>query len=438
MPATTGGLNTTQESLFYVGAGKEAAWGTAVAPTWFWRWLDGTDANPEAKFAEEREGDGSPHISLVYKTQQYWMIKIVEYLRPITAGYALQALLGSGSDSFAAGTSTTLSAAVVAGATSFQSAASLGNAGTGYVNFTPGYASAVYEVLNVNLASRTGVGPYTYNLVAGQTFANAHANGDTVSLGQVHTLTRQSGQYDAYAIELGFGASAYGVARAIRVRDCVCVELKLTSEANKPVKLEHTWYGAPGALQAALSAVTLEGTSVKGAAGGPLSHDEAQTTWSLDGSTAGTTNAATVRRLELTLKNSTSPEELQSEGLYSPYYMPGNFDVTARVDVFFQNYQQYYETYYGATSPATAATDSYLTGFGSLGCTWAPANIAGATDGLNSLALSLPNVAYTAAKLTPKLSRKPLVQAIQMRAVKSVAQPAPATFTLTNSWPNQY
>src|SRR5258707_14240622 len=129
MPATTGGLNTVRNNLFYMGAGKEAVWNTPVPPTWFWRWLDGSDANPDAKFSEEREGDTSPHISLMFKTSQIWAVKVVEYVRPISVGYALQALLGAGSDAFVAGAASTFNAPVVAGANTFTTVASIGNVG---------------------------------------------------------------------------------------------------------------------------------------------------------------------------------------------------------------------------------------------------------------------------------------------------------------------
>ena len=440
MPATTGGLNTTRNNLFYMGAGKESAWGTAVTPTWFWRWLDGSDANPDAKFSEEREGDTSPHVSLMFKTSQIWAIKVVEYVRPISVGYALQALLGSGSDSFAAGLASTLSSPVIAGASTFITVANIGNVGASVpINFSPAYAGLVYETQLVNLAGRTGTGPYTYALAGAGTFQYAHPGSDPVTAAQVHTFTRQVGGFDAYSIEVAFGSSSFGLAKAFRIRDCVCMEVMLDSSApNKAVKLEHTWYGAPAAIQASLTAITQEGTNIVGAAGGPLTHASALSTWSIDGSTSGTTNAATIKTFKLTLKNTLTPEELQTEGLYPPYYMPGNFDITGDLTVIFQNYNQYLETYYGSTSATTGATDSIITGFGALAATWAPANIAGNTDPLNSLALSLPNVGYKAAKLTPKLDGKPLEQPIQVRAVKSPSQLTPVTLTLTNSWPSAY
>lgn len=442
MPATTGGLATTRENLFYLGWTKQAAWGTPLAPTFNWRWLDGSDANPEAKFAEEREGDTSPHISLMYKTSQVWGIKVVEYVRPITIGCALEALLGSGSDTYTAPTqATTLNAGVTAGASTFTTVGSIGNTSTGYFNFTPGFASAVYEVLNVNLASRTGSGPYTYTLVAGYTFAYAHNSADVVNNASTHVFTRQTGPFDAYTIETAFGSSSYGVFDVFRIQDCVCTDLTLESAApNKAIKATHTWYGAPATIKSALSAISQEGTSIVGSAGGPLTH--AMGAWTVDGSNAATTNAATIKSFKLQLKNSTGPDELLTEGIYAPYYMPGNFDITGDMQVAFQNYAQYLETYFGSRTAAAGALDAPLVGYGSFLATWAASNLPNPStlvpDGLNSLAVNMPNVGYKAAKLTPKLDGKPLMQDIQFRAVKSVANPTPITLTLSNSQNSQY
>jgi hypothetical protein len=420
----TGGMTPIRQNLFYIGWGKQSAWGAAVPPTSFWRWLDGSEANPEAKFATEREGDTSPYMSLIYKSGQYWTVKVVEYLRPITAGCAFQALLGSGSDTYTApAKSSTLAAAVVAGATTFQSTGDLGNSSTLAINFTPGVASATYEVQTVNLASRTGTGPYTYTLAAGATFKNAHNSGDTITSASTHVFARTSYSYDPYSIEFAFGDGTHAPYQAIRLRDTVCVDLKLTSVAGKPVRLEHTWYGAASILQSALATVVLEGTTVVGAAGGPLTHFMAGSSWQVDN--AGTGNAGSIKQFDLTLKNTSAPDEFQSEGISPAYFAPANFDITGQLQVIFQNYQQYYETYYGAASPAANAVDSYLVGYGQAAVTWTG-------DGVNSLQASLPSLAYTAAKLTPKLDAKPLMQSIAFSGIKSGAT-APLSLVLSNS-----
>lgn len=423
---TTGGLTPIRENLFYIGAAKQAAWNTPVAPTWWWLWLDGTDANPKATMQKERQGDTQPYMALIYKKGQYWEVKVVENARPQSIGYALQAVLGSGSDAYTGPTkNTTLSAAVAAGATSFSSTADLGNVGTLYVNFTPGYSSANYEVLNVNLVSRTGTGPYTYNLVAGQNFKFAHLITDPITTASTHVLTRQPLAYDAYSIDLGFGSTAGGLAKWFRLQDAICYQVKLTHQKGMPLKLEHDWYGSLAAIDAAGPTPVYEGQNVIGNAAGPLMWWMAQNNWLLD--TLATGNAVTIEKAELTIKNSTAADDFQTEGLSPVYFIPGNVDIDGTADVVFQSYNQYLELFYGSAAAAAGATDSYITGQGALSTTWQ-------ADGVNSLALALPSIAYTGGPLTPKLDAKPLHQALAFSAYNpSVGAPAPLRFTLSNS-----
>ena len=428
MPPTTGGRTPIAENLFYLGYAKQAQWGTAVAPTQFVRWQDGTDVNADPKIAKEREGDSSPYITLIYKSGQYWAIKIVQYVRPIGVGSSLQALLGSGSDTYTApAQSTTLAAAVAAGATAIEVAAALGNTGTLAVNLTPGYSSAIYEVVTLDLTTESGTGPYTYTLANGTKTRNAHLLGDAVTSASTHVFTRQS-RYDAYSLEYAFGDGVNQPFQAIRLRDSVCTDITLTSAAGKPLKLEETWLAADSALEAALASVVLEGSDVVGAAGGPLMHSQAQSQWLVDGASTG--NAAMVKQFKLTLKNSTTWDEFQAESIFTDYFIPGTFDVDGQADVIFQSYEQYMETYYGSSSPAPNATDSYLTGYGSIATTWIG-------DVVNSLGISLPNVAYTAAKMTPKRDSKPLMQSIVFSGAK-LGSTIPFTATLNNSQNSQY
>jgi hypothetical protein len=424
-----GGIAATRENLYYLGWGKESTWNTPIAPTNYWRWLDGTDANPERKVNKEREGDTGPFINLVYVSEQHWVVKVVEYVRPITVGCVLQALLGTGSDAYTAPTkSTTLAASIVAGATSFQSTADLGNTGTLALNFTPGYASAAYEVQTANLTTRSGAGPYTYSLAGSGKFTNAHANGDALTSAATHVFTRQQTTYDPYSIEAAFSQSGFG--KAFRIQDCVCVALKITMETGKLVRLEHDWYGSLATIQAALQTPSFEGSSVIGQPGSPLHYFMAGSSWSVDGSTSGA--AAVIKKLEISLKNSTTAEDFQTEGLSPTYFIPGNFDIDATMDVIFTTYQQYLETYFGSPTATTGATDNYIQGYGQASVTFTG-------DAVNSLALSLPNVAYTAAKLNPpKLDGKPLMQAVAFSAQKTAANPTPFTATLTNSQASVY
>lgn len=426
MPATTGGPNVLAENIYYLGWAKQSVWGTAVAPTVFSHWLDGTTAEPNLTQKTEREGDTGPFITLAYKQRQMWQIQIVEYIRPITVGYILQALLGTGSDTFTAPTaSSTLSSPIVAGTNTFSVAASIGTTSTGFFNFTPGYSSANYEVQNVNLGSKTGAGPFTYTLQSG-TFQNAHSSSDVVSSASSHVFTRQNSTYDAYAFEIGRGNIAtFG--DVFRITNCVCTQVKMTSAVGMPVKLESTWVGSFSAIMAAATSVSLEGNGVVGQPGSPLVHFMAGSSWNVDGGGAGVGLGGGIKQLVLTLKNSTKPEDMQSELIYSPYFIPGVFDIDAQLTAIFESYSQYKNTYYGSASATTGATDSYLMGYGSLGVTWTG-------DGVNSLALSLPNVAYTAAKIAPPKRDGTIVnQPITVSAQKTLAFPTPITLTLLNS-----
>lgn len=432
---TAGGLTPIPGYAFYCGYIKQTNWGVSVAPTgtnaWFSRWQDGTSADPTTQMAKEMEGDAQPFVNLIYKKGQYWLIKVVEYARPITVGRILQACLRSGSDTYTAPTkSGTLSAAVTKGDTSFSTALDLGNVGTLNLSVTPGYSSTTYEVVAVDCTTKTGVGPFTYSLISGGKFKNAHLLGDTISTQAIHTLTPQAGPYDAFTSEIGYGSAVWTPAQAIRLTDSVCTEVVVTSQTGMPLKVEHTWFGAASALEAALSTVTLEGSDVIGAAGGPLVHSQAGSSWTIDG--ASTHNAATVKQTKITMKNSTNWQEFQTEGITPAYFTPDSFEVEADITSIFQSYDQYFEMYYGSKAATTGATDSYLTGQGSFAVTWAG-------DAINSLGVSIPNAAYTAdIKLPPKRDNKPINQAVHLTGYRMVGGAAPITWTLTNSLAAQY
>lgn len=417
-------ITPTRHNLFYIGWSKQSSFGTPVAPTQFWRWLDSTQAQPDMKLAEEREGDTSPWVSLVYKTQQYYMFKIVEYVRPITAGCALQALLGTGSDTYTAPTvNTTLAASALAGATTIQLTADQGNTGTKVLNLTPGYANSAYEVVTIDCTTRTTPN-YTYTLASGATLKNAHTNGDAVTSVSTHAFTRQLLTYDPYTIEFAFSQASYG--KAFRITDCVCVDLNITHEAKKPLKFEHTWYGSLMALPGSLLTPSYEGTSVIGNAGSPFTWWMANGNWKIDNLTTG--NATSITKQTLQIKNTTTPDDLQSEAVTIPYWLPGNIDVSGTVDFHFQNYNQYQEVYYGTTG---GTADSNLVGTGQLSTTWT-------ADGVNGFTESLPYINYKSGPLQPKLDGKPLVMSLAFAPSRNPTNTTPMTLTLTNSQASVY
>lgn len=420
----TGGLNVFRENAVYVAGGKESAWGAGVPATWGWYWLDGSDANPETKLSSEREGDTSPFKALVWKTEQHEVIKIVEYVHPILAGYALQALCGTGSDTYTAPTvNTTLAAPIVAGATSCQVAANLGNVGTQVCIFEPGYTSATWEIATLDLTTKTGTGPYTYTLAASATFQKGHSNAGVVQSASNHVFTRK-GAYDPYSIEIGWNTDGGTLQKAIRYIDCTCVDLKITSEKGKKLKFEHTWYATAFQELGTFTVPPYETNK-------PMTHYDANGLWQLNA--AATLNALTIDKFEVDFKNSTAAEDCQSEGLQPVYFIPGNCDITGSYEVLFNDWSQYNLAYAGGRTVATGKGDSVIVGTEAILALWQP-------DLLNSLQVSLPNVFYSAAKLTPRLDAKPLPQPVTFEAINN--RPAgvtnPFTVTLANSQASQY
>lgn len=421
----TGGLNVFRSNAVYVGMGKQSAWKTGVAPTWFNLWLDGSDANPEGQSKNERAGDGTPFKVFAWKSGQHQMIKIVEYVFPQLAGYALEAVLGSGSDTLGAPTAnTTLSSSITKGATSLSVTASIGTVGTLAVAVSAAYGNVNYEVVTVDLTTKSGVGPFTYTLAASGTFKNAHTNGDTVVSAATHTLTRKPSSYDPYTIEVGWNTDGVGtLQRCYRYIDAVCTDVKISHAKGALLQVEHTWYAATVVKQAALSTPTYEQSK-------PFRFDQAAGAWKINNATTG--NAATFTRFDLSIKNSTSPDDCQTEGLTPDFFIPGNCDITGSFDVLFNSWQEYEAAYFGANSGA-GASDSALIGYEQLGATWT-------ADGVNSLALSLPNVMYSAAKLPMRRDAKPIAQPVTFEAILlgPNSATAPLTATLTNAYATAY
>lgn len=421
----TGGVNAFRNNAVYVGMGKQAAWNTGVAPTWYNLWLDGSDANPEVQVKTERGGDGTPFQLFAWKAGQYQAIKIVEYVQPQLAGYALEAILGSGSDTLVAPTAnTTLSASITKGATSLSTVGTLGTVGTLAVAVSAAYGNAAYEVVTVDLTTHTGAGPFTYTLASSGTFKNAHTSGDTVVSAATHTLVRKPAKYDPYSIEIGWDTdNTSTLQRAYRYVDAVCTDLRLHHQTGDLLRFEHTWYAANVIKQAAMSTPTYEQSK-------PFRFDQAAGAWKINDLTTG--NAATFKRFDLNIKNSTAPDDFQTEGLSPNYFLPGNVDISGDFDVVWQSWQEYEAAYFGANTGA-GATDSATIGYEKLGVTWT-------ADAVNSLALTLPNVEYSAAKMPMRRDAKPVIQPVSFTAVQLGPNSATAPFTavLSNAYGTAY
>lgn len=426
----TGGLTPIRGNDAYIGWGKQAAWGTAIAPTNFWRWLDGTAYGPDTKETSEREGDTSPFIILTWKDSQMGMVKVIEYARPITSGCALQAVMGDASDTYSAPTfATTLAAAITAGATTFQSTVTLGTVGTLVIAVEGGYSSTTAEIVTVDLTTHTGSGPFTYTLASSATFKLSHSNGGSIVSQASHVFTRQTGAYDPYTLEFAFGHNGGSPSQAIRLQDAVCTQLKISGSPNKPIRFEHDWYGAIDKIAASLSTPTYEGVGTMGTPTAPFKYNQGGSSWSIDSSTSG--NATSVAKFDLTLKNSTDPSEFITEGLNPAFFQPANFDIDANLDVVFQSFNQWNNAFFGSASAGSGTADAILVGLGAFAVTLT-------ADSINSLAFSLPNVAYAGPKMTPKLDGKALHMPLVIKGQKGQAVTNPLTITLTNAQNSQY
>lgn len=432
----TGGLQLLRKNDAYIGWAKQAAWGTAVAPTSFWRWLPGTAHKPTIKMQSEREGDTQIHVSLGYKVGQYHQIKVVEYGRPITLGCAIQSLFGTGSDSLVtATTSTTVgTGGGVAGGTTLPFTADQGNTGTKSFGVNPGIGNATFEVITIDCTTRSGAGPYVYTLNAGATLKFAHSAAEVIRSASTHTLTPQRTTYDPYSLEVGLGPSGNSPQQAFRYTDAVCTDLTLTSgPGGSPIKCEHTWYACGVKQLSALTSVTpssYEGTNVPGGAGGPLLHSMAGSSWQVDG--AGTGIAAGIKAAQLKMSRSLNPDQFITESVVPNYFLLGNLDTELTLQALFTSYQQYRETVLGAASAGNNAVDSYLTGFGSAAWTYTG-------DAVNSLAINLANAFYMMADL-PQLSNTsdPMEVSVQMKGETSPSVSTPLTLTLANTQNTAY
>lgn len=433
----TGGLSVIANNLAYFGRAKQSAWGTAITtPTAYHTWLDGSDVIDGAQHQQTRQGDTSPYNSLAWKSGQYWGFKIVEYVRPYVVGAMMQALLGSGSDTYTAPTkSTTLSGAGnTAGSTSVVVVGDLGNLLTLAVNINPGFASTTYEVVTLDLTTRSGTGPYTYTIANSGTLKYGHSAAEVVTSASKHVLTRQSGAYDPCTYEIGYGLTGSPIKGAIRMTDAVLTDMTITGQKGQLWRMEHNWLAATGKFLTGvqtLSQTSYEGANRLGVAGGPFGWYQG-TQWNING--AGTGNGATIESFQLQLKNSTTWDDLQSELLTPVYFLPGTFDISGQMTVQWQSWAQYTDMYFGSASAANNAADDYHVGYESL-------DFICASDALNSFEIQLPKIFYTAAKLTPKLDGKALRQPLSFTALKNDPGSTPAdafVFTLNNSSNAQY
>jgi len=356
----------------YFGLGKQSLGGTAVAPTVFPRWLDGSSIEIDAKMEDIWEGDSSRRLSQIIKNRQMVKIKLVCNPRPVEVGFLVCAALGAGADTpTAPATNTTLAASVAAGATTFTVASNAGltSAGTAVLDIEPGLSTE--EVVTVTTPV-TGAGPYTATIASGGVTKFAHANAGTVISPVVHTETDQA-DGNFYSVEVSIGGTS-GI--IIRARDCKVETFKCSAETGRLLTVELEMIGLAVLVQGSASTVTLEARQA---------FLFTQGVWTLDGATTG--DAPNVSKFDLTVKNNLD-KDIQTEALILAGLIFGNINVDVTLEVVFTSASHIALTYLGST---TGTTDSQTLGVGSLSLLFTQA------DTFHTLKASITTLVYTKA-----------------------------------------
>jgi len=359
----------------YFGIAKQSVQGTAVAPTSFIRWLDGSKIDWGVTTAEIWEGDGSRRLSQVIKNKQE--VKITTHLnpRPIELGLIEQAAMGSGADSVTAATvATTLSAGTSIGATSITVASNTGltSSGTIVLILEPGTAT---EEIAIFTTPVTGVGPYTLtvsNSYNGGALKIAHSNSGVVRSVTTHVLTDQSdGSY--FTLEVGIGTLNSGTGLTLRVRDCKVDSVKRSSKAGELLAYEVTWVGIAVSVQGSPATVTYE------------NHQAflyTQGTWTLNGSTTG--DALAIESFDISQKNNVNGPQTESITLDALIF--GKVQVDVGFNFVMQNAQLILLTTAGSTS---GTADSQTVGSGSMTLKFTQA------DGFHTAQYNMQTLNYT-------------------------------------------
>ena len=430
----TGGMTVIRDNFVYLGYGSQAAWGTDVAPTSFWKTRQGTQVQVPQTIQDEQLGDTDIFENFSVKTEQYAELRIAELVQPITVGFGLKALLGTGADTYTAPTfSTTLSTTANAGATALTLVGDPGNTGTKVLILEGGLASSNGEVVTVDCTTRSGTGPWTVTLANGATLKLTHNSASTATTPATHVLTAQGTTYDPCSIEAGIGSSTYGTpARVLRFLDAVGYDWTLDSgPGGAAATAQHGWYAAKQKKIAAWATPAYEAGGVPGSSpmGAPLAHNQATGAWKLASATTG--NAASIRSFKPSLKRNTNARALVTEGISPAYFLPGGLlTVDATLEVVFTSWQEYDLAVFGKSAALTADTDSYIIGTEAFEVTYS-------WDAANTLKFSFPNVRFKAAP--PKLFGKGdvVTQQLAMKALK-LGGTTPLTVTLTNSYTQAY
>lgn len=354
-----------RSSNAYIGVGKQTVGGTAVAPTIFPRWLDGSTIDITLKEERILEGDGTRRLSQVIKNQQMTKVKITCIPRPVELGFFEAAALGANADSVTPAVySSTVSATHAVGDTNLVvgSVTNLPTAPTSLV-YDPG--SATEEIVQVisNAGTSLTVLPLKF----------AHGATKSVLSPTTHVLTDQNdGNY--YSVEVGLGSLNGAAGTTLRVRDCKLDTINRSAKAGQLLTYTLEFTGIASIVQGSPSTITLE-------AHNPFYYDTG--VWTLDGSLTG--DALEIETFALDQKNNLDTG-IQSESLTLDATIFGAIAVTLTGTAVFTTASRLFSIYFGSSSGTTDAQAIYS---GSLALTFTQ------VDGFHALTYVITTLHYT-------------------------------------------
>lgn len=368
-------LTPFRGSNFYIGFSEQSDPNTAVAPSVFPRWKNGTKIEITPTFEEVDEGDGSRRTTLLIKNGQEVKITLVSSLRPNERGYFEKWAQGASSDTYTAPTiSTTLSALTAVNAASITVASNTGLTGSGTIALVLEAGTATEEIAIFTIPT-TGTGPYTlavdpsYN---GGHLKLAHANSGTVKSKATHVIPDQSGDGPYVTVEAGWGILYSAGGTAIRIKACKVDKFTTAFEKGKILMDTIEMVGIVSTVQVSPATVTLEQHA-------PFIFY--QGAYTVDGNST----AQALRKGSIERSNNLDADT-QGEGLNPTCLVFTKLDVKLKWSLILTVFSAIYQTFFGSK---TGTTDSTQVGLGSFNALFTQ------PDGINSLQYNVLTVGYT-------------------------------------------
>ncbi len=384
----------------YVGAAKQSVSGTAVAPTYFFWWMDGTKLEFDLKTEEIKENDASRHLSQIIKNMQSCKIHLVTDVRPAQLGFLEEAAMGIGSDTVTAATLATTTSAAITGNSStsatLTSVSGLPGSGTVSLVFDPGLSTEEIVPFSLPAVGSVLTVAASYN---GGKFLLSHTNGATARTSTLHTLTDQNdGEY--FSFEFGLGSLYSGAGMTLRIRDCKVDQIKRTAKAGTLLTYEIDLIGLVTLVQNSPATVTMD----------TVHHPFlfTQGVWTIDGSAGG--DAVNVQEFSITQKN--NDDLVQTEALTGAAIIFGALGIDVEYTVVYTSTNKAFLIYFGS---ATGTTDSQILFTGSLTLIFTQ------PDGFHSLTYTIPTIGYIKFGLPePKSDGKAFTNQIQGTATSNM------------------